>query len=232
MIILTFLRFKDKLISKPSWLHRSKKEGFYSGLYVKRIELTNWTKFIIIFNYQDFNGLEKVEVCNKVIIYNFNRKKFAQFVDSKESLINYFEDRIKDCKKARILMEQSGFEIDHQDPIFCQNPHFAVVSKGDPNAIGSLARYLAITAKMHKEIREIDDSPKNGGEEETDDIEKAKSYFDVPDEITNIKDTISEMKNAIKEIASGFKTMAEAFKLITTQPDKTVSITNSEGMFQ
>ncbi len=68
------LRFKDKLISKPSWLRRIKKEGYYSGLYIKRIELTNWTKFIIIFNYQDFNGLEKIEVCNKVIIYNFNRK--------------------------------------------------------------------------------------------------------------------------------------------------------------
>lgn len=226
------LRFKDKLISKPSWLHRIKKEGFYSGLYVKRIELTNWTKFIIVFNYQDFNGLEKIEVCNKVIIYNFNRKKFAQFVDSKESLINYIEARINDCKRARVLMEQSGFEIDSRDPIFCQNPHFAIESKGAPNAIGSLARYLAITAKMHKEVREIDDSPKNGGEEETDSIEKAKSYFDVPDEITNIKDTISEMKDAIKEISSGFKTMAEAFKLMTSQPDKAGPITNQPGMFK
>lgn len=226
------LRFKDKLISKPSWLYRIKKEGFYSGLYVKRIELTNWTKFIIIFNYQDFNGLEKIEVCNKVIIYNFNRKKFAQFVDSKESLINYIGDRINDCKKARILMEQSGFEIDSQDPIFCQKPHFAIESKGDPNALGSLGQDLTITVKSHSEVREVDDSPKEGGEEETDDIERAKSYFDVPDEITNIKDTISEMKNAIKEIASGFKTIAEAFKSIANQPDKTVSITNSEGMFK
>lgn len=226
------LRFKDKLISKPSWLYRIKKEGYYSGLYIKRIELTNWTKFIIIFNYQDFNGLEKIEVCNKVIIYNFNRKRFGQFVDSKESLINYIEDRINDCKKARILLEQSGFEIDSRDPIFCQNPHFAIESKGDPNALGSLGQDLLITIKTHKEVREIDDSPKTGGEEETDNIEKAKSYFDIPDEITSIKDTISEMKNAIKEISSGFKTIAEAFKSMTNQPDKTVPITNPEGMFK
>lgn len=231
------LRFKDKLISKPSWLHRIKKEGYYSGLYIKRIELTNWTKFIITFNYQDFNGLEKIEVCNNVIIYNFNRKKFAQFVDSKESLINYIEERINDCKNARVLMEQSGFEIDHQDPIFCQKPHFAIESKGDPSALGSLGQDLLITVKTHKETREVDDSPpKNGGEEETDDIEKVKAYFDVPDEITNIKDTISEMKDAIKdaikEISSGFKTMSEAFKLMTNQPEKTIPITNSEGMFK
>ncbi len=226
------LRFKDKLISKPSWLYRIKKEGYYSGLYVKRIELTNWTKFIIILNYQDFNGLEKIEVCNKVIIYNFNRKKFTQFVDSKESLINYIGDRINDCKKARILLEQSGFEIDHQDPIFCQNPHFAITSKGDPNALGSLGQDLLMTVKTHKETREVDDSPKDGGEEETDNIERAKSYFDIPDEITNIKDTISEMKDAIKEISSGFKTIAEAFKSMTNQPDKTVPNTNPEGMFK
>ena len=226
------LRFKDKLISKPSWLYRIKKEGYYSGLYVKRIELTNWTKFIIIFNYQDFNGLEKIEVCNKVIIYNFNRKKFTQFVDSKESLINYIGDRINDCKKARVLMEQSGFEIDSRDPIFCQKPHFAIESKGDPNALGSLGQDLIITVKTHKEVREVDDSPKTGGEEETDSIEKAKSYFDIPDEITNIKDTISEMKDAIKEISSGFKTMADAFKLMTSQQDKTVPITNQPGMFK
>ncbi|GAI31041.1 unnamed protein product, partial [marine sediment metagenome] len=128
--------------------------------------------------------------------------------------------------------EQSGFEIDSQDPIFCQKPHFAIESKGDPNALGSLGQYLTFTVKKHNEIREVDNSPKEGGEEETDDIEKAKSYFDVPDEITNIKNTISEMKNAIKEIASGFKTMAEAFKLMTNQPDKTVPITNPEGMFK
>jgi len=226
------LRFKDKLISKPTWLHRIKKEGYYSGLRVKRIELTNWTKFIVIFNYQDFNGLEKLEVCNNVIIYNFNRKESTQFVDSKESLINYIEARINDCKKARVLMEQSGFEIDHQDPIFCQNPHFAIESKGDPNAIGSLGQDLILTVKTHSEVREIDDSPKTGGEEETDSIEKAKSYFDIPDEITSIKDTISEMKDAIKEISSGFKTIAEAFKLMTNQPDKTVPSTNPEGMFK
>jgi DNA-binding MarR family transcriptional regulator len=226
------LRFKDKLISKPSWLYRIKKEGYYSGLYVKRIELTNWTKFIIIFNYQDFNGLEKIEVCNKVIIYNFNRKRFGQFVNSKESLINYIGARINDCKKARILLEQSGFEIDSRDPIFCQNPHFAIASKGDPIAIGSLGQDLILTVKKHSEIREVDDSPKDGGEEETDDIERAKSYFDVPDEVTRIKNEISEMKNAIKEIASGFKTMAKAFKLMANQPDKTVPITNPEGMFK
>jgi len=226
------LRFKNELISKPGWLYRIKKEGHYSGLYVKRIELNNWTKFIVIFNYQDFNGLEKIEICNDVIIYNFNRKRFGQFVDSKESLINYIEDRINDCKKARILMEQSGFEIDSKDPVFCQNPHFAIESKGDPKALGSLGQDLLITIKTRKEVREIDDSPKTGGEEETDDIEKAKSYFDVPDEITSIKETISEMKDAIKEISSGFKTIAEAFKSMTNQPDKTIPITNPGGMFK
>ena len=67
---------------------------------------------------------------------------------------------------------------------------------------------------------------------ETDDIKKVKSYLDLSDEITNIKDTISEMKDAIKEISSGFKTMADAFKLMTSQPYKTVPITNPGGMFK
>ncbi|MHA2258616.1 MAG: hypothetical protein ACXACO_11630 [Promethearchaeota archaeon] len=226
------LRFKNKLIHKPSWLSKVRNEQRRAGFIVKRVELKNWTKFLLTFNYQDFDGLEKIEVCNNVIIYNFNRIKNDQYVSSKEGLRNYINDRIEDCKKARAFVQRNGFIIDNEDPAFCQNPHFAAESHGDPKALGTLGQYLNISIKTPSEIREVDDSPKTGGEEETDNIAKAESIFDVPDEIRELKTEISELKEAMKEMANGIKEMASAITTMVKPPEQTIPIKTDPGMFR
>ncbi len=227
------LRFKNKLIHKPSWLNGVRNTSIQNGLIIKRVELKNWTKFLLTFNYQDFDGLEKIEICNDVIIYNFNRIKDEQYVSSKESLENYINARIEDCKKARALIQQKGFEIDNNEPEFCQKPHFAIETYGDPGALGSLGQYLNISVKTSNEIREVDDSPGTGGEEETDDIEKAKSYLDMPNELENIKTEISELRKAMTEMANGIKEMAKTFTTLVKQPEQIIPIkTEPGGMFR
>lgn len=227
------LRFKNKLIHKPSWLHGVRNVEMRNGFIVKRVELKNWTKFLLTFNYQDFDGLEKIEVCNDVIIYNFNRIIDDQYVSSKESLEKYINTRIEDCKKARAFIQQRGFEIDNNEPEFCQKPHFAIETYGDPGALGSLGQYLNISVKTPNEIREFNDSPKTGGEEETDDIEKAKSYLDMPNELENIKTEISELKEAMREMANGIKEMANAITTLVKPPEQPIPIkTNPGGMFR
>ena len=110
------LRFKNKLYRKPSWLYKFQYEGMYNGIKVKVVNMKNWVKHILEFHYHDFNGLEKIEVCNNIIIYNFNRIKEEQYIESKESLQNYLQDRIQDCKEARTFLVRKGFEIDPRDP--------------------------------------------------------------------------------------------------------------------
>lgn len=208
------LRFKNELYGKPSWLYRFKNKGIYNGIRVRVVNLNNWVKYILTFHYDDFNGLEKIEICNNVVIYNFNRIKEEQYVKSKESLRNYINERIEDCKDVRTALIQQGFNIDSRDPTFCQKPHLAIQTKGTPGTLGALGKYLIATIKMHEETREIDDSPKLGeGEEETDNLEKAESVFDVPERIKNIAHELSELKielkNERRELISGIK---EAFK--------------------
>ncbi len=193
------LRFKNKLIHKPSWLNRVRNVEMRNGFSVKRIELKNWTKFLLTFNYQDFDGLEKIEVCNNVIIYNFNRIRDEQYVSSNESLENYFNARIEDCKKARAFIQQRGFEIDNNEPEFCQKPDYAIETHGDPRAFGSLGQYMNISIKTSNEIRKADDSPKNGGEEETNDIEKVKSYFDMPNELEDMNNKLNTLNEKVNQ---------------------------------
>lgn len=224
------LRFKNKIVQKPSWLNRIQNEGFIYGLHIKRIELNNWTKFLIFFNYQDFNGLEKIEVCNNVIIYNFNRNIDEQYVSSNKELETYFEDIISDCKQARLFLQKKGFIIDERDPEFCQKPHFAIKSNGDPNALGSLGKQLILTIKTPTEVREVDDSPKTGdGEEETDNIEKVKSYFDMPNALENIKTEVSELKDAMFEMAKGIKEMAKSITSLVKPQEQTIEVKSDPG---
>lgn len=216
------LRIKNKLIQKPSWLGQVKNGSNFRGLCITKVELQNWTKHVITFPYDNFNGLEKIEVCNNVIIYNFNRNKKEQYVSSNESLKNYLEDRFNDCKNVRDFLNNKDFVIDMGDPKFCQKPHFAIESNSSKE-IGSLGKYLNLTVKTPEDTREIDDSPKTGGEEETDNKEKAKSYFDIPKEI-------EEMKIAMNEMVSQMKVMAQAFTSFFKQPDNQIP-NNTRGMF-
>lgn len=235
------LRFKSKLIQKPAWISSIRSaqiEQQRSGLTIRKVELKNWNKYIIFFNYQDFHGLEKVEVCNNVIIYNFNRKKEEQFVFTKKELEDYLKERISDCKNARSFLTNRGFAIDINDPEFCQPPHFAVLSNGNPNTLGSLGKQLLLTVKTPSETREVDDSPKTEeGEEETDNLEKAKSYLDMPNKLEAIKTEISELKTAMVEMArgikEGIKSVVDAFKGSPKPPEQEIEIkTNPGGMYR
>jgi len=233
------LRFKNELYRKPSWLYKFQCEGIYNGITVSVVNMNNWVKHILQFHYHDFNGLEKIEICNDVIIYNFNRIKEEQFVESKESLQNYINDRIQDCKDARDFLLQKGFDIDSRDPTFCQKPHLAIQTKGTPGTLGSLGKYLTATIKMPNETIEIDDSPKLGeGEEETDNLEKAESIFDVPERIAKVERTllelITEMKNDRRELLSGIKDVfKEVFNSDLSNEEKEDKIkTDVERMFQ
>ena len=222
------LRFKNELYRKPSWLFRFTREGRYNGIRVKVVNMKNWVKHILEFHYNDFNGLEKIEVCNNVIIYNFNRIKEEQYVKSKESLQNYLQDRIQDCKNARDFLQQKGFEIDPRKPEFCQKPHFAIETHGTPGTLGALGQYMNITIKTPEEVREVDDSPKTDGEEETDNEKKAVAIFDIPQQLEDLKKENQELKNSIKELTQSITNLVNGNEL----DNKTPTQDNSGGMFQ
>jgi len=192
-------RFKNELIQKPSWLNRIRDRGIVNGLIIKRVELKNWTKFLIFFNYQDFNGLENIEVCNNIIIYSFKQKLGDQLVSSKEEVVDHKKDLILNCKQARSFLQEKGFSIGQEEPVRCQKPHYGISSK-DPRHIGQLGKELLMTIKTDNGSIIIDDSPGIDGEEETDSEEKAFSYFAMPDELDKIKGDVNEIKEKIDQI--------------------------------
>ena len=63
------IRYKNELVQKPHWLSQITNKGNFKGLYIKRINMKNWYKYIVYFNYEDFNGLDNIEICNNIIIY-------------------------------------------------------------------------------------------------------------------------------------------------------------------
>ena len=192
-------RFKNELIQKPPWLNRIRDRGIINGLTIKRVKLKNWTKFLVYFNYQDFNGLDNIEVCNNIIIYNFRQKLGDQLVSSKEELVHHNKDLILNCKQARSLLQERGFSIGQEEPVRCQKPHYGISSK-DPRHIGQLGKELLMTIKTDNGSIIIDDSPGIDGEEETDDEEKVFSYLEMPDELEKVKEDVSEIKEKIDQI--------------------------------
>ena len=223
------LRFKNELYRKPSWLYKFTREGMYNGIRVRIVNMKNWVKHILEFHYNDFNGLEKIEVCNNVIIYNFSRKKEDQMVKSKESVKNYLMDRIEDCKNARSFLIQKGFEIDQRDPVFCQKESYAFQTQGAPKSFGSLGKYINVIIKSTKEIREADDSPKLGeGEEETDNREKAESIFDIPQHFEEMRKENQDLRNAVQELTRTIANLVKGNGL----DNQNHTQDNSGGMFQ
>jgi len=223
------LRFKNELYRKPSWLFKFTREGIYKGIRVKVVNMKNWVKHILEFHYNDFHGLEKIEVCNNVIIYDFNRIKEEQYVESKESLLNYFLDRIQDCKDARDFLQQKGFEIDLRDPDFCQKPSFAIESCGAPGTVGAIGQYVNFTIKTLDEIREADESPPVlGGEEETDNMKKAVAMYDIPQQLEDLKAENQEMRRCIEELTRALTNLADGNGSDNKKPTQD----NSRGMFQ
>lgn len=230
-----FYRFKNDLIYKPKWLHRISHKGIVRGLNVQKVELHNWSKFIIRFNYQDFNGLENVEICHNCIIYNFNRNIEEQYVYSKEDSQKYRQDRIQDCKNVRAFLEKQGFAIDKADPILCQKPHFAIESHGIPKALGTLGKELLLTIKTPSETKIIDDSPpKRGGEEETTDMEKAESIFDVPEKIDNLQKGLTKLNNKIENLENKLEKLVDTLTSLAegSKPKKTKTEPEEGGMYQ
>ncbi|MFW9872672.1 MAG: hypothetical protein ACFFG0_06175 [Candidatus Thorarchaeota archaeon] len=232
-------RFKNRLYQKPSWLFRIQNKGITHGLVIKRVKMKNWDKFVILFNYQDFKGLDNIEVCNNVIIYNFKRNLGDQLVFSKEQLDQHISNLTENCKKARAFLQEKGFTIGQEEPARCQKPHYAINTE-DPEHIGQLGRDFLITIKTPNESLIIDDSPDIDGEEEIDNIKKVKSYFDMPDkieeietnflkmedkvnrmtdikELEGIKTEINEIKKGFMEMTNGIKEMKKAFLDMATE---------------
>lgn len=192
-------RFSNELIQKPSWLNQIRDRGFINGLAVRRVRLHNWNKFLIFFSYQDFNGLDNIEICNKVIVYNFKQKIKDQLISSPEHEDKLNEDRILNCEKARLFLQEKGFSIGQETPVRCQRPGYASTTNGETE-VARAGKDIIITIKTPTGDRIIDDSPKVGGEEETTDFEKVKSYFDIPKEVAGIKEAYLEVNERISEI--------------------------------
>lgn len=255
-------RFKNDLIQKPSWLSSIRNVQKRNGLTIKRVPLNNWDKFIVYFNYQDFNGLDNIEICNTKIIYNFRKKIGEQFVSSKEELVDHKKDLILNCKQARSFLQEKGFLIGQEEPVRCQKPHYGISSK-DPRHIGQLGKELLMTIKTDNGSIIIDDSPGIDGEEETDNEEKAFSYLVMPDELDKVKEDVSEIKEKIDQIAdntgdktqkseiselkekisdletaiitmaNGIKELTKTFSNIAKQQEQTIPLKkDSGGMFQ
>ena len=209
------LKLFNYLNYRPHWLNgiTYKIPTIRPGFTIYRYKMNNWDKFIITFNYKDFGGIEKVEITPNKVIYNFNRTKLDSIVkyeNGYKGLLNYLDNRLEDCKKCRKFLIDSNFDIDQGDPKLSQKYSIAIESDGDPGEIGSLGQFIQIT--LNGSQWEFDNSPKRkkGGDEETDDPKKIKSYFDLGPKVDNMGSEISEMKNAISEMNNSIKDMANA----------------------
>lgn len=255
-------RFSNKLVQKPSWLSTIRNVEQRNGMTIKKVRLHNWNKFIAYFHYQDFKGLDNIEICKKVIIYNFKQKISDQLVFSEVELQQRDHNLISNCKQARIYLQQRGFLIGQEEPIRCQKPHWATSSK-DPRHIGQLGKKMLLTINTPNESLIIDDSPGLDGEEETTDRDKVISYFALPDELEKVKDDVFEIKEKIGQIheekeekplktevlklegkvsdlekaiismAKGIKEMTKTFSSLNKPPEKEIEIkTNPGGMYR
>lgn len=191
-------RFKNELVQKPIWLNSIYNKGMVYGLNIKKVKMNNWEKSLIYFNYNDFNGLDNIEICNNVIVYNFKQKLKDQVVSSEEELLQRKKNLISSCKQARSFLQEKGFVIGQEEPIRCQKPEYGI-SSNDPRHIGQLGKDILMNIETDKETIVIDDSPKENGEEETDSEQKVVSYFTLPDEVDKVKADLSEMKEHVKQ---------------------------------
>ena len=82
--------------------------------------------------------------------------------------------------------------------------------------------------KTLEEVREVDDSPKTGGEEETDNMEKAAAIFDIPQQLEDLKKENQALRNDIQELTRTLTNLANGNGL----GNKPNTQDNSGGMFQ
>ena len=87
---------------------------------------------------------------------------------------------------------------------------------------------MNITIKTLEEIREADDSPRTGGEEETNNMEKAVSMYDIPQQLEDLKAENQEMRRCIEELTRTLTNLANGNGSNNKKPTQD----NSGGMFQ
>ena len=87
---------------------------------------------------------------------------------------------------------------------------------------------MNLTIKTPEEIREVDDSPKTDGEEETDNEKKAVAIFDIPQQLEDLKNENKELRNALEELTRSITNLTNGNGLNNKHPTQD----NSGGMFQ
>jgi len=168
------------------------------GLYAEMVKMNNWDRYIVHLGYSEFGGITKVEINLNMVIYNFKRTKEDSTITNKESFIKYLRDRIYDIRECRNFLVSKGFNIQDHDPIPLQKIKIAIKSRDELRTIGEYGKYLDLvfTDNYGNEI-EVDNSPDDNGEEETDNLEDAISVYDIP---KLLKDIDAKTKNTDKKI--------------------------------
>ena len=229
------LRFKNDLIRRPHWVTQIETQGQIRGFRIRKVKLQNWSKYILYFDHHQFDGVESIEIGITSLIYNFNFgiENEKQYIYPGESIKNYIQKRIDECKRVRAFLLQKEFEIDMGEPYLCQKPHFAFETNGDPDKIGSLSQLLNFSIKGSNGKYWVDDSPKTGGEEETDDIKKAQSVLDVPNKLDQMDDKIHSLENKMDQLISAITNMTTTLTNFFNPPSQGGGINKpiQEGIF-
>jgi len=210
------LRFKDHLIYRPSWLSTDKRKRFLRQFRIKKIDMNNWKKYILYIDQSQFSGIASIEVNLHNVVYNFKKDYSEQIIASGESIENYIQDRKKECLKARDFLKNKGFKFTNGNIDFAQKPHLAFETKQEQD-LASLGKYLTATVKKPAETIEIDDSPKTGGEEETDSIEKAQSVLDLPEDLQELKEKVEHLGNRNKQLVKEDKDLVDQMTIMSNE---------------
>ncbi len=214
------------------------------GLYVEMVKMNNWDRYIVHLGYSEFGGITKVEINLHKVIYNFKRTKEDSTISNKGSFIKYIRDRIFDIQECRNFLVGKGFDIQDHDPIPLQKIKIAIKSKDELRTIGEYGKYLDLvfTDKYGNEI-EVDNSPDDNGEEETDNLEDALSVYDIPkllkdidaktkitdNKIDAIEKAVISQANTTKKISDSLETMNNNFENMNNNFSKLLEMFKSPG---
>lgn len=196
------LRYKQSLISFSPFLNKSirtDKKTKINDLWVIRKAMNNWDKYLIYFSYHQFHGLTSVEITNRSIIYNFKLLNFDSIVSSKQGFINFFKEKENACLSCAIYLNNKGFNINLSSQLKLISKEFAFLTSSNKD-LGDLGKHLtAVIKAVNGEVRKIDDSPKTGGEEETDNKDKALSIYDLPEQIKELENKVEDQQKEIEK---------------------------------
>lgn len=229
------IRYKQPLIHKPGWLYQITKIAQHDGVVVKRVILNNWDKFLIqLHNYKNYNGIDNIEICNNIVIYNFRLTLEDSLVSTIEELDSFKEERIKGCVQGRQKLEQIGFELGSDEEIDVAQKFHYVLKTEDTLRYNDIGDFIIAHIKDDKRTIMHDHSPEVGPAEiEIDNETDVKEVLEAPKKVQQIEDDMSDLKEDVSDLKNSTSDLKDAMsQILRSQTELNTSMKSLIDIFK